>query len=267
MGGGPALRAHLLGLLRAQLTPPAFRLRRLCAGAWRDAATGAIIERMRVLYHLPLSPFARKVRLVLAEKRLAFDLRVEKPWERRPEYLTLNPAGTVPTLVEDNGLVIPDSAVICEYLDEAYPDVALMGGTLAERVEVRRLTAWFDGKFAIEVTQNLLGEKHMRRMAGRGNPDPGAIRTGYAGLRYHLEYLGWLAETRRWLAGAHLSVADFAAAAQLSALDFIGDVDWSVSGAARDWYARMKSRPSFRGVLGDRMPGMAPPAHYDDLDF
>ena len=222
---------------------------------------------MRVLYHLPLSPFSRKVRLVLAEKRLPFELRVEKVWERRPDYLEMNPAGTVPTLQEDNGMVIPDSGVICEYLDEAYPDTSLMGHTLAERVEVRRLTAWFDGKFATEVTNNLLGEKFMRRLAGRGNPDPSAIRTGYTALRYHLQYLGWLAETRKWLAGSALSLADFAAAAHLSSLDFIGDVDWNLSAAAKDWYARMKSRPSFRGVLNDRVPGATPPAHYADLDF
>lgn len=222
---------------------------------------------MRVLYHLPLSPHSRKVRLVLAEKRLPYEMRMEKVWERRPEYLEMNPAGTVPTLIEDNGLVIPDSGVICEYLDEAYPDTGLMGRTLAERVEVRRLTAWFDGKFASEVTRNLLGEKHMRRLAGRGTPDPTAIRTGYTALRYHMDYLGWLAETRKWLGGANLSLADFAAAAHLSALDFIGDVDWSLSAPAKDWYARMKSRPCFRGVLADRVPGVTPPAHYLDLDF
>ena len=222
---------------------------------------------MRLLHHLPLSPFSRKVRLVLGEKRLPFDLRLEKTWERRAAYLDLNPAGTVPTLIEDNGMVIPDSWVICEYLDEAYPDSGLMGRTLAERVEVRRLTAWFDGKFNAEVTQNLLGEKFMRRLTGRGNPDPSAIRIGYTALRYHLEYLGYLAETRKWLAGATLSLADFAAAAHLSSLDFIGDVDWSVSPAAKDWYARMKSRPGFRGLLTDRVPGMTPPAHYADLDF
>ena len=204
---------------------------------------------------------------MLSEKRLPFDARSEKVWERRAEYLELNPAGTVPTLVEDNGLAIPDSNVICEYLEEAYPDTPLLGRTLAERVEVRRLVAWFDGKFAAEVTRNLLGEKVMKRMAGRGNPEPAAIRTGYLALRYHLEYLGWLAETRKWLGGASISLADFAAAAHLSCLDFIGDVDWTMSAPARDWYARMKSRPSFRGVLSDRVPGMAAPAHYADLDF
>lgn len=222
---------------------------------------------MRVLHHLPLSPFSRKVRLVMAEKKLPFELRTEKVWERRPEYLEMNPANTVPTLVEENGLVIADSGVICEYLDEAYPETPLMGRSLAERVEVRRLVAWFDGKFAHEVTANLLGEKFMKRLLGRGNPEAGALRAGYANMRHHLGYIGWLAETRKWLGGNALSLADFAAAAHLSALDFASDVDWSISPPARDWYARMKSRPSFRPVLSDRVPGVTPPAHYADLDF
>jgi glutathione S-transferase len=222
---------------------------------------------MRILHHLPLSPYARKVRLALAEKRLPFELRVEKPWERRPEYLALNPSGSVPTLVEENGLAIPDSSVICEYLDEAYPDTPLLGHTLGERVEVRRLVAWLDGKFSQEVTRNLYGEKIIKRMSGIGQPDATALRIGFSNLKIHLEYIGWLAESRRWLAGNALSLADLAAAAHLSALDFIGDVEWTVSPAARDWYARVKSRPSFRAILADRVPGVMPPAHYADLDF
>ena len=222
---------------------------------------------MRLLYHLPLSPFSRKVRLVLAEKRLPFEMRVEKVWDRRPEYLEINPANKVPTLIEENGLVIPDSGVICEYLDEAYPDTPLMGRTLAERVEVRRLVAWFDGKFADEVSSNLLGEKFMKRLMGHGSADAGALRAGYTNLRHHMGYLGWLAENRKWLAGGSLSLADFAAAAHLSALDFVGDVDWTISAPAREWYARVKSRPSFRPLLADRVPGTTPPAHYADLDF
>ncbi len=222
---------------------------------------------MRTLHHHPVCPYSRKIRLLLAEKRLGFEVRLEKPWERREAYLALNPAGLVPTLIEDNGLVVPDSAVIAEYLDEAYPDTSLMGRTLAERVEVRRLVAWFDGRFAQDVTRNLLEEKLMKRLAGRGHPDSGLLRLGYAGLREQLRYLGWLAETRKFLAGAIVSLADFAAAAHLSALDFAGEVDWSLSAAAREWYARMKSRPSFRALLADRLPGVTPPAHYADLDF
>jgi glutathione S-transferase len=222
---------------------------------------------MRYLYHLPLSPYCRKVRLVLAEKRLPFELRAERVWERRAEFLELNPAASVPVLLEDNGLVIPDSGVVCEYLDEAYPDTSLLGHTLGERVEVRRVAAWFDSKFDLEVTRPLNGEKYIKRLSNRGQPDATALRAGYAMLREHLQYLGWLAETRKWLGGAMISLADFAAAAHLSVLDYQGDVDWSVSPSAREWYARMKSRPSFRPLLSDRVPGFSPPAHYADLDF
>lgn len=222
---------------------------------------------MRILYHLPLSPFSRKVRLALAEKRIPFDLRVERVWDRREEFLAMNPACTVPVLQDANGLVLADSWAICEYLDEAYPDTPLLGRTLAERAEVRRLVSWFDQKFHAEVTRNLLHEKQLKRQLGQGNPDAAAIRAGYANLKPHMDYIGWLAETRAWLAGPSLSLADLAAAAHLSALDYIGDVDWTLSDAVKDWYARIKSRPSFRSLLADRVSGLAPPAHYDDLDF
>jgi glutathione S-transferase len=222
---------------------------------------------MRLLYHLPLSPFSRKVRLALAEKRLGFELAVEKVWERRPEFLALNPAAQVPVLVEEDGRVIPDSAVICAYLEETYPDTPLFGGNAAERIECRRLVAWFDGKFNREVSENLLFQKLMKRLLGRGEPEGASIRAGYANLRTHLGYLGWLAENRRWLAGDVLTLADLTAAAHLSALDFLGDVDWSVSPSAKDWYARIKCRPAFRALLADRVPGITPPPHYADLDF
>lgn len=222
---------------------------------------------MRTLYHLPLSPFCRKVRLALAEKRIPFELRVERVWERRPEFESMNPACTVPVLLEENGFAVSDSYAICEYLDEAYPDVSLFGRTIGERAEVRRLVAWFDCKFHSEVTRNLLFEKQMKRMLGRGNPDAGALRAGYQNMKPHMEYLGWLAENRAWLAGPQISLADFTAAAHLSCLDYIGDVKWELSDATRDWYARVKSRPCFRALLADRVSGLTPPEHYSNPDF
>ena len=188
-------------------------------------------------------------------------------WDRRPEFLQMNPACTVPVLVEENGLAIADSWAICEYLDEAYPETPLLGRTLGERAEVRRLLAWIDQKFHADVTRNLLHEKQMKRLLGHGGPDAGALRAGYANLGPHLDYLAWLIETRPWLAGPSLTLADLAAAAHLSALDYLGDVDWSLSEPVRDWYARVKSRPSFRPLLADRVSGLAPAPHYADLDF
>ena len=222
---------------------------------------------MRTLYHLWLSPFSRKVRVALKEKKLEFELKVEQVWERRPEFLALNPAGQVPVLVDEDGSVVCDSAVICEYLEELYPEPPLLGTSPKERAEVRRIAAWFDLKFNAEVTRNLVGEKMMKRMLGTGQPNSALIRAGHQNIRYHLDYIGYLADRRNWLAGEAFSLADIAAGAQLSAVDYIGDVPWDEHARAREWYARLKSRPSFRPLLSDHIPGAPPPAHYADLDF
>ena len=222
---------------------------------------------MRLLYHFALQPFSRKVRIVLREKHLEFDLQDEKPWERRDAFLTLNPAGEVPVLVEPDGSSLIGSTAICEFLDEVYPDPPMLGATPLGRAEVRRLVAWFDVKFYREVTTNLLEEKIFRRLAGLGGPESEALRAGSANIHYHLDYIAWLTDRRTWLAGDDFSLADAAAAAHLSALDYIGDVPWARHAEAKDWYARVKSRPSFRPLLADHLPGVSPPRHYADLDF
>jgi glutathione S-transferase len=224
---------------------------------------------MRCLYHLLLSPFCRKVRLVLGEKGLDFDMKVERTWERRPEFIAINPAGQVPVLIDDDGAAVVDSNAICEYLEEVYPDrgARLLGASAVARAEVRRLLAWFDVKFYREVTANLVGEKIQKRLLGSGPPDSNAIRAGHANIHTHLDYIAWLTERRSWLAGDNFSLADIAAASHLSCLDYIGDVPWDDHRGARDWYARIKSRKTFRPILADHIPGVPPPKHYADPDF
>ena len=222
---------------------------------------------MRLLYHLWLSPESRKVRVALKEKSLDFTMKVEKTWERRPEFLALNPAGEVPVLIEPDGTILADAAAIAEFLDEVYRDKLLIGLNPADRAEVRRLCAWFDGKMNREVTDLLVGEKMMKRFLGLGEPNSAAIRAGKANINYHLDYVTFLVERRRWLGGDHFSLADITAAAHLSALDYLGDVPWDQHEPAKEWYARIKSRPSFRPLLADHIPGAPPPKHYADLDF
>jgi glutathione S-transferase len=222
---------------------------------------------MRVLYHLWLHPFSRKVRIALAEKKLDFELRIEKIWERRTEFLALNPAGDVPVLVEADGTTLANNQVVCEYLEEVYPEVNLLGTDPVQRAETRRLIYWFDVKFNREVTDNLVGEKLMKRFLKLGEPHGPSIRAGHANIHYHLDYIGFLTEKRTWLAGDHFSLADIAAASHLSAIDYIGDVPWDEHQAAREWYARVKSRHSFQPLLEDRIPGFTPVKHYEDVDF
>jgi len=222
---------------------------------------------MRKLYHLWLHPFSRKVRLVLSEKGLPFDDQIEKVWERRTEFLAMNPAGDVPVLVEPDGTTLSNSQVICEYLAEVYPENNLLGSDPIQRAETRRLVGWFDVKFNREVSDNLLGEKLMKPLLKLGEPHGPSIRAGHANIHYHLDYIGFLTEKRKWLAGDNFSLADIAAAAHLSSVDYIGDVPWEEHQSAADWYARVKSRPSFKPLLEERIPGFQPADHYENVDF
>ena len=221
---------------------------------------------MNRLYHYPLSPFSRKVRLCLAEKKIEVELVEERYWEQSPEFLRRNPAGMIPVLKFGN-LMMPESQAICEYLEETYPTPPLMPRDAVGRYEVRRLVAWFDGKFNEEVTSKLLGERVFRKIKGNGYPDSANVKAGAKAIKFHLDYMAWLLDKRRWLAGNEMTLADFAAAAHLSCLDYISDVDWNRSEVVKDWYAKIKSRPAFRSILADQIPGFRPPAHYADLDF
>ncbi|HSF93851.1 MAG TPA: glutathione S-transferase family protein [Thermohalobaculum sp.] len=219
------------------------------------------------LYHLPLSPFCRKIRLVLAEKRLEVELIEERPWENRMDFLRLNPAGKVPVLITPQGQALAESTAIFEYLEETVPEPPLLPKDPSARAEARRLTGWFDDKFNREVTDNLIFERVTKRIARLGYPDGACLKAGAKSIRVHLDYMTFLLEGHNWLAGPRLSIADIAAAAHLSCLDYVGDIPWEEYPAVRHWYAVMKSRPCFRGLLADHLPGIPAVGHYADLDF
>ena len=230
---------------------------------------------MLTLFHHPFCPHSRFIRLAMGEYGLSMHPVEERVWERRQEFLVLNPACATPVLVEEGHPPVPGAALIAEYLDET------RGGGLGQRrllppesgrrVEVRRLTSWFNDKFFAEVSGPLTMERLYKRQmpvnAGGGSPDTEALRVARHNMRHHLAYIGWLVRTRDWLAGPRMSYADLAAAAHLSAADYLGDVPWDEDEAAKTWYARVKSRPSFRPLLDETMAGIPPSGTYADLDF
>jgi glutathione S-transferase len=229
---------------------------------------------MLTLFYHPLCPFSRYVRLILGEYGIEVRLVEERFWERREEFLLLNPAGQIPVLVADGQPAIPGATIIAEYIEETHTaerENRLLPATPGERVEVRRLASWFNDKFHSEASGPLVSERvfkrHMTVEQGGGPPDTEAMRAARHNIRYHLAYIGWLVRTRDWLAGDRLSLADLAAAAHLSAADYLGDVPWTADEAAKNWYARVKSRPSFRGILADKLAGLPPAKSYADLDF
>lgn len=228
---------------------------------------------MPQLYHYPLDPFCRRIRLTMVEQGREFELIEERPWEARIDFLRLNPTGLVPVLISDDEITVAGVEAVSGYLEDTLDEntPSQFGESIAERAEVRRLVSWFDGKFHHEVSAPILIEKVIRRFIspsqGGGAPNMNVVRTALEKLRPHLDYIGSFTDDRNWLAGDNISAADFAAAAHLSILDYFGDVPWQEDQKAKAWYQRIKSRPSFRPLLADRIKGVAPPASYADLDF
>ncbi|MEW6453014.1 MAG: glutathione S-transferase family protein [Pseudomonadota bacterium] len=230
---------------------------------------------MQTLFHHPFCPHSRFVRLALSEYGIEPRLVEERAWDRREGFLVLNPAGATPVLVEEGFPAVSGAATIAEFLDEAMGQQVgehrLLPPDIGTRVEVRRLASWFNDKFFVEASGPLVNERfykrYMRIEQGGGPPDTDAIRAARMNVRYHLAYIGWLVSTRDWLAGDRMSYADLAAAAHLSVVDYVGDVPWTENEAAKAWYARVKSRPSFRPLLADTVPGVPASATYADLDF
>ena len=221
---------------------------------------------MWLLYQFPLCPFSRKIRLLLSEKNIPFDLVREDPWAASDHFFNLNPAGRTPVIVhQDKNIVIPDSRAIAEYFEETVDRNPMINGTAAQRAEIRRLVALFDENFYADVTAPLLSERMKKRIL-RLPPDSGALREAMKMAHGHLDYLDWLIDNRPWVAGSTMSLADLAAAAQISVADYLGGIDWTGHEQTRGWYAVFKSRPSFRPLLTERMDVIKPPAHYALLD-
>jgi glutathione S-transferase len=220
------------------------------------------------LHQFPLCPFSRKVRLLLGEKGVGYDLVRESPWERRDEFLDLNPAGQTPVVVEVNqNIALMSSAAICEYFEETVDKAPMISGTAVNRAEIRRLTSWFDEHFFAQVTAPLMFERMEKRLVHREAPDGAVLRQAMKNANQLLDYVDYLLDHRNWLAGATLSLADLAAAAHISVSDYLGGVDWRGHEQTKAWYSGLKSRPSFRPLLSERMEVIAPPEHYDKVDF
>ena len=219
------------------------------------------------LYQFPLCPFSRKVRLLLSEKGVGYELWRENPWDGSDEFWALNPAGRTPVLSDpERKIALADSRAICEYFEETVDQAPRINGTAAGRAEIRRLVALFDESFFGDVTMPLLHERMKKRLVLRQPPDSRVLREAMKLAHGHLDYIDWLVDNRTWLAGATMSLADLAAAAQISVADYLGGIDWAGHEQTRGWYSVFKSRPSFRPLLSERMEVIQPPRHYAELD-
>lgn len=220
---------------------------------------------------MPLDPACRMTRVVLAEKGLPAQMVETRPWENDGTLAAANPAGEVPVLFDEpptgGEIVLSPATTIVEYLEEAYPATPLFPSTSAGRAEMRRLIAWFCGKFERDVIALIVRERIDKRLMRRGQPDYDLLRQGLEALAWHMDYFSWILDQRAWFAGEKYTAADIAAAGYMSAVDYVDAVSWDKFPVVQEWYARVKSRPSFRPILRDRIDSLPPPSHYDDPDF
>ena len=219
------------------------------------------------LHQFPLCPFSRKVRLLLSEKGVGYDLVRENPWDGDDAFWALNPAGRTPVLHDpDKNVTLCDSRAICEYFEETVDQAPMINGPAKSRAEIRRLVALFDENFFADVTGPLLQERMKKRLILKQPPDSRRLRDAMKMAHGHLDYIDYLIDNRPWLAGSRMSLADLAAAAQISVADYLGGIDWAGHEQTRGWYSIFKSRPSFRPLLSEKMENIHPPKHYADVD-
>lgn len=221
---------------------------------------------MALLIHHPICPFSRKIRLLMAEKKMLFVLKEEEPWNLSSDFIKINPAQSLPVFLTD-GKAICGNYAITEFLESLKSYPCLFPENEWQKAEIRRLTEWFDQKFYKEVYVPLVIEKIYKRFAKGVAPDSKMLKIGLNNLNFHMEYIDWLTENRAFLAGDFFSLADICAAAHLSVLDYLGDVPWDNFKNAKLWYSKIKSRPTFKDILKDNIRGVLPSRNYTNLDF
>lgn len=196
------------------------------------------------LYDYPDCPFCQKVRVVLAEKDLEFEIKpvdLRKGEQKAPEFLKLNPYGKVPVLIDDD-IVIYDSTVIDEYLDEEYPNPPLMPEDSAGRARVRLLEDFCDNSF-IPPAGAILAELH-KPEAERDNEK---IKKYQADVNRVLARLEVALEGKQYLAD-EFSLADVAFVPRVLILAQLGiELDARLHNVAA-WIARLRERPSVQSL-------------------
>ena len=226
-----------------------------------------------VLYHYPLCPFSRKIRIILKEKGISFALVLEKYWERRKLFLAMNPNGVTPVLFnKDSKKAYYGIFALFEFIEQNFLDHNILPYDYQSQYQIRAISEWFDIKFYNEVTKYLIEEKVIKNVAMNFNsmpPNSSAIRAAKKNILLHLDYIDFLINKHGgdYIMGEKIDLVDFTAAAQISVLDYMGDIPWEYKTSVKSWYALVKSRPSFKDILNDEVPGIYKAAHYSNPDF
>lgn len=228
-----------------------------------------------ILYSSKICPFSKKVRFFMYDNQISFEESEINFWERSKNMLRLNPACETPVLKDtEKGLIINDSFLICEYLRQEQPQdneleySNLFGMNDKETYEIQRLHMWFDKKFFNEITNNIIYEIFIKTFnKDDKNINKNVIDASLINLEQHIKYIEHLLIKRSYLAGEYFSIADMAAATQISILDYLGYIQWNNYSKFKDWYIKIKQKKSFSKILDDKIVGFNPNPMYKQLDF
>jgi glutathione S-transferase len=192
------------------------------------------------------SPYVRKVRIVLAEKKIEYEFELDSPWSPGSNVPNINPLGKIPVLVLDEETTLFDSRVISEYLDNVAPNNKLMPAPNRDRTEVKRWEALADGICDAAALTFLERKRPTERQ------DVDWITRQESKLIRGLEYMAEQLGEHAWCMGTHFSLADIASGCALGYLAFrFPEIDWSVK---HPNLARLYDKLMQRQAFADTIP-------------
>jgi len=222
---------------------------------------------MFTLYHYHLCPSSRFVRLLLNEYRIEYVTQLENYWKPQDEFLLINPAGHLPVLVDSTNFPIIGSNACMEYIKDLDLKPNIFSSDYRNKAEIYRLYHWFDTLFKKEVLDPIIYEKVFSRVVENIIPNSENIRNAMQNLSFHIKYFEYLLKDKDFLITETISSCDLLAAANFSVLDYLGLLDLCDSLIFKEWYLKIKSRPSFKSLLKDHIVGLNPHENYKYLDL
>ena len=222
---------------------------------------------MIILYHYYLCSSSRYIRLILEEHKLSYQTQLENYWKPQNDFLELNPAGYLPVLVNEENFPIIGANACVEYIKDLELRSNFFVENYKEKAEINRLVHWFEVIFKKEVFDPIIYEKVYSRIVENITPNSENIRAALQNLDFHIQYFNYLLNNKNYFIKDELTYLDFLAAANFSVLDYLGLLNLKSHENIREWYLKLKSRPSFRTLLKDQIVGLNPHENYKNMDI
>ncbi len=227
----------------------------------------ALYVKMLTLYHFPICPFSRKVRMFLLESQLDHELVKINPWKQQEKLIKISRTGLMPAL-KNNSLVVNGGQSICEYISENKEILDnLIGSSPETRHLDRSIAEFFDIHLFADTSNVIINERFVKFITTSSTPNSSLIRAAKLKIKKYFIYIESLLDVNEYLGSNKFSISDISAASHISVLDYFGDIDWNQSIKVKHWYSLIKSRKSFQKILIDTVEGFLPPEHYKEIDF